>query len=120
MEMKKPSKHTRCPEGNHPMKLKHLVTVKFTPSLDSSTKFQCPVCSKSFTNASTAILLKPCGHVVCKPCWTNLIKDTRSCYTCQKGFTSEEFIQLASGGTGFAGHHGESLEVTKLSPAAWV
>lgn len=102
------------------MKLKNLVTVKFTPSLDNSAKFQCPVCNKNFSNASKAILMTPCGHVVCTPCWDNLIKESRACYTCQKGFTSEEYIQLASGGTGFAGHHGASLEVTKLTPAAWV
>merc|ERR1712137_605233 len=118
--MKKPSKITKCPEGNHPMKLKHLSTVNFTPSVDRSSKFQCLVCHKSFTNASTGMLLKPCGHVVCKPCWNDLVKDTTSCPSCQKGFTSEDIIQLASGGTGFAGHHGAALEVTKLTPSAWV
>lgn len=118
--MKKPSKSTKCPEGNHSMKLKHLIPIKFTKSLDSNARFQCPVCNKNFLNASTAMLLTPCGHVVCKPCFDTLIKDSRACYTCQKGFTSEEYIKLASGGTGFAGHHGDSLEVTKMTPTAWV
>lgn len=28
----------------------------------------CPSCSRALSNASKAVLLKPCGHVVCGPC----------------------------------------------------
>jgi len=117
--MKKPSSTPKCPEGNHPLKLKHLISIKFTPAKEGG-NFQCPVCNKNFTNATKAMLLKSCGHVVCNSCWTRVIKDSHACYECQSGFTDEDIVQLQSGGTGFAGHHGESLTAKKLTPAAWV
>lgn len=57
--------------------LKSLVTVNFTsdtpPTTSNPTETElptrtCPSCNKALTNSTKAILAKPCGHVLCKPC----------------------------------------------------
>src|SRR5437870_4140756 len=98
--MKKPSGKIKCPAGNHSIRLKQLHSVEWTPAVaGSEVKFVCPVCSKAITNATTSILLTHCGHVCCKMCWGKIVKDSKSCYVCQKAFTDSEFIPLESGGT---------------------
>jgi nitric oxide synthase-interacting protein len=54
----------------------------------------CPSCNKTLSNATKAVLAKPCGHVLCKPCSDKFQRaaeksphevhdDTVRCYVCQ-------------------------------------
>ncbi|PGH13381.1 hypothetical protein AJ79_03660 [Helicocarpus griseus UAMH5409] len=58
------------PENKHNYSLKGLVTVNFTENKDEQgeTIRICPSCKKGLSNGVKAILTKPCGHVICKPC----------------------------------------------------
>ncbi|KAK2744708.1 hypothetical protein FQN55_006627 [Onygenales sp. PD_40] len=59
------------PENKHGYSLKGLVTVTFTEDKDDKSGEMirvCPSCKKGLTNGVKAILTKPCGHVICKPC----------------------------------------------------
>nr|OQO31870.1 hypothetical protein B0A51_00876 [Rachicladosporium sp. CCFEE 5018] len=69
-------KHPVCPaaaEGAaHDFTLKSLVMVNFASekkdaSSNTATRI-CPACDKPLSNATKAVLAKPCGHVLCKAC----------------------------------------------------
>lgn len=102
----------------HPISLKTLTPVKFseeTAGADGPVKKgaseeasksregasrTCPSCARALSNASKAVLLRPCGHVVCGPCvdkfmlggtdtdhaWDEEVgeKPTISCYVCSE------------------------------------
>ncbi|KAH8153090.1 uncharacterized protein LAJ45_02677 [Morchella importuna] len=75
---KKPLKlNPVCPASEknkiHNYNLKTLITVQFAEEKDERTKHGdpqrvCPSCKKGLNNATKAMLAKPCGHVLCKPC----------------------------------------------------
>lgn len=103
-----------CPastESNpHPYSLKTLVTVNFTEETDSSSGKiirVCPSCKKTLSNATKAILTKPCGHVLCKPCVEKFMKPPKEpdphdpdatkdgigrvlCYVCETDLTDRK------------------------------
>ena len=60
------------PESKHSLSLKSLVTIHFktSPNTTSSeaSNLICPACDKNLSNTVKAVLTKPCGHVLCKPC----------------------------------------------------
>jgi nitric oxide synthase-interacting protein len=124
----KPASYCLCPEESHPLRLKQLIKVNFEsikgvdredPNKVHNVRYQCPVCSKAFTNVLKTSLLKKCGHVFCSPCVNNFVKENYKCFVCSKGFSESDVISLQCGGTGFSSH-GVSLEATKFSPCAWV
>ncbi|KAF8423619.1 hypothetical protein EV426DRAFT_602325 [Tirmania nivea] len=72
-----------CPVSDtniiHHFSLKTLVDVKFTEEKDDKNKHgepqrSCPSCKRALNNASRAMLAKPCGHVICKPCADKFVK----------------------------------------------
>ena len=87
----------------HDFTLKTLVTVNFIedkPAAGSDVSARtCPSCNKTLSNSLKAVLAKPCGHVVCKPCSDKFQKapeksahekqqdDTVRCYVCQEDIT---------------------------------
>ncbi|ODH38928.1 hypothetical protein ACO22_02090 [Paracoccidioides brasiliensis] len=96
------------PENKHTYSLKGLVTVNFTENKDDQsgeTIRICPSCQKGLSNGVKAILTKPCGHVICKPCVNKFmtphlhpdphstdLKDTEThdkvlCYVCETDVT---------------------------------
>lgn len=100
--------HPTCPaaaaDKPHDITLKKLVTVKFNEektddSADKSSR-TCPSCNKALSNATKAVLAKPCGHVLCRPCSDKFQNppeksahdenqdDTVRCYVCQEDVTS--------------------------------
>jgi nitric oxide synthase-interacting protein len=133
--------HPTCPaaepEKPHDFTLKTLVAVHFTgdkPTKDSENPSRtCPSCDKALTNSTRAVLAKPCGHVLCKPCSDKFLKapeksahdlehdDTVRCYVCQEDVTpgrkakkkdgekekeskvERGLVELSTEGTGFAG-----------------
>ncbi|KAI9658469.1 MAG: hypothetical protein M1831_003907 [Alyxoria varia] len=75
-------------ENAHSLSLKTLVSVQFTEEKSSRTNANdkavaevdgktrvCPACSRPLTNASKAVLAKPCGHVVCVTCVEKFVLD---------------------------------------------
>lgn len=81
-EIKKKAKTSPiCPSSQenspHAYSLHTLVTINFTEEdlKDAKTKTRiCPSCKKGLTNASKAMLAKPCGHVLCKACANQFMK----------------------------------------------
>ena len=60
------------PENKHSLSLKLLVTIHFKTSPNTTSSevrnLICPACDKNLSNTVKAVLTKPCGHVLCKPC----------------------------------------------------
>ncbi|KAK6348365.1 hypothetical protein TWF718_006161 [Orbilia javanica] len=61
------------PEKLHNYSLKSLVSVKFAEVEEEKNKHGekariCPSCKKGLSNETKAVVAKPCGHVICKPC----------------------------------------------------
>lgn len=87
-----PGSHTGSP---HPISLKTLVPVRFsedrsrtdskrqasggneTGPAKQGKSFVCPACSRVLSNASKAILAKPCGHVVCGGCAKRFVEEAQ-------------------------------------------
>lgn len=108
-DLKPIKQHPTCPaaaaDKPHDFTLKTLVTVQFTEekeksSTDSTAPSRtCPACNKALSNSTKAILAKPCGHVLCKPCSDKFQKSpeksahehehdaTVRCYVCQEDVT---------------------------------
>lgn len=112
-ELKAPKLHPTCPaaaaDKPHDISLKSLVNVQFTEagedksttSSDATTPTRtCPSCNKTLSNATKAVLAKPCGHVLCKPCSDKFQRaaersahdkvhdETVRCYVCQEDVTT--------------------------------
>jgi nitric oxide synthase-interacting protein len=130
-----------CPAGSsksqHPFTLKTLVTVKFTEDERSDANGSsangtadgkvrtCPSCNKALSNATKAVLAKPCGHVLCKPCSEKFqrppeksahdeeMDETVRCYVCQEDVTPGRKVK-AKGGDGEDGKaKGEKSKVER-------
>jgi len=121
----KPSKVTpQCPasedDDSHPFSLKSLITVRFHEDHNAADDGKdakdaraggggddvaraCPSCNKALSNATKAVLAKPCGHVICKPCAAKFMKPSESdahddtaevgvvrCFVCQADCTERK------------------------------
>jgi nitric oxide synthase-interacting protein len=112
-EVKPPKAHPTCPaaaaDQPHEFTLKSLVGCKFTEDKQANTASTegsdaslpmrtCPSCNKALSNATKAVLAKPCGHVLCKPCSDKFQRaadksaheehdETVRCYVCQEDVT---------------------------------
>jgi nitric oxide synthase-interacting protein len=114
-DVKPPKAHPTCPaaaaDQPHEFTLKTLVGVHFTEDKQTNTTTSggeasdssiptrtCPSCNKSLSNATKAVLAKPCGHVLCKPCSDKFQRaadksaheehdETVRCYVCQEDVT---------------------------------
>ena len=71
-----------CPGSSkskpHSYTLKTLITVNFSEEVDSATGAavrMCPSCKKALNNGAKAVLARPCGHVLCKPCVAQFMRD---------------------------------------------
>ncbi|RKF55957.1 E3 ubiquitin-protein ligase CSU1 [Golovinomyces cichoracearum] len=68
----------------HIYSLHDLIDVTFTEETDEKTGCKqciCPSCKKVLTNTSKAILIRICGHVLCKNCMSRLTTGPESCST---------------------------------------
>ncbi|KAH0266080.1 hypothetical protein KCU91_g11003, partial [Aureobasidium melanogenum] len=136
----KPTKsNPQCPASSpdkpHDFSLKALVSVQFTEEKAEGSDEpvrSCPSCKKALTNSTKAMLAKPCGHVICKPCATKFMRPSEKdahdanaevgvvrCYVCQTNVTEKKrekkdgkedkekvrpgVVEISSEGTGFAG-----------------
>ncbi len=57
-----------CPAGRdgHTYSLHTLVAIQF--ETDAQSQRVCPACNKTLSNASKAVMARPCGHVLCRSC----------------------------------------------------
>jgi nitric oxide synthase-interacting protein len=108
-----PPASTMCPEGEHALKMKQLVSVIFKPASGAAAtdndRFECPSCLKVLKNGVECSVVKSCGHAMCATC---LAKQDGHCFVCEKPFKSKHVIPLKNRGTGFAGAGGQ-LTATK-------
>lgn len=124
--LERPKLEVMCIEGNHPIRLKKLVKVNFIPvskvekadPKQQNSRFCCPVCRRTLTDAYKSVVLKTCGHVMCQPCLEKF-KNEKICTVCDTPFKSDSIIKLQSGGTGFSSHD-DKIVAKKDAPAAWV
>ncbi|ETS76063.1 hypothetical protein PFICI_13007 [Pestalotiopsis fici W106-1] len=150
--VKKAKTAPTCPasqEGQpHAYSLATLVTVHFTEEIDEKTKKKqrlCPSCKKVLSNASKAMLAKPCGHVMCLNCVDKFMRPSKHgdphaddvdftgmrCYVCEANLIDSSaqekskkkdkerirpgLVELRSEGTGFSA--GGSNQVQKVGVA---
>ncbi|XP_008383972.2 E3 ubiquitin-protein ligase CSU1-like [Malus domestica] len=106
-----PSTSTVCPEGNEKLTLKSLFSVYYTEDNNEKKKkssldktFICPSCKVTLTNTLSLVALSSCGHVFCKKCADRFMAVDKVCLVCSKGCKERNLVNLAKGGTGFAGH----------------
>ncbi|KAL0310692.1 UNVERIFIED_CONTAM: E3 ubiquitin-protein ligase CSU1 [Sesamum angustifolium] len=113
-----PSTDTICPEGKEKLRLKTLFPIYLTEdtseqkrssSLDKT--YICPSCKVTLTNTLSLVALSSCGHVFCKKCADKFMVVDKVCLACDKPCKERNLVNLAKGGTGFAGH-GDHLEAT--------
>ena len=128
-DVKPPKAHPTCPaaaaDQPHEFTLKTLVGVHFTEdkqatatsgeASDASLPTRtCPSCNKSLSNATKAVLAKPCGHVLCKPCSDKFQRaadksahevhdETVRCYVCQEDVTPGRRSKKRKNAEGAAG-----------------
>ncbi|KAI6247219.1 E3 ubiquitin-protein ligase CSU1 [Erysiphe necator] len=107
-----------CPasqiENPHIYSLHSLIEIVFTEEVatdSGGTQRICPTCKKAFTNTSKAMLIKNCGHVLCKNCASKLITksgtrdlctsnlklDTIFCFVCNTDIYGEDKVTQKRG-----------------------
>lgn len=139
--IQEPSRDLFCTasDPNHTIpSFKKLIAIKFLESSEANSKTSssadsastsdassskktksdkiCPTCVKTFTNGSKIVVLKSCGHALCKDCFTRFVKTSNSCHVCDTKCKNGDMIELHSEGTGFAGSGGKN-QVTKVGIA---
>jgi hypothetical protein len=102
----KPDMSTLCPASGDKLKLKDLVTVRFTRVPDGGPhEHMDPVTKDVFTNSSRLVVLKPTGDVVLKETWEKCIRPDG--HYGGKDVGEGDVLELQRGGTGFAAHDKE-------------
>ena len=108
----KPKTETICPSSNKKLRLKDLVSVKFTPSpsaedidntSERSGRHICPLSMKTLTKTSKLLVVKPTGDVITEEAYKTVIKPEGE-YKGHK-VTPKDVIRVKGGGSGFAGSH---------------
>jgi len=112
LKLKKPDTKTYCPISNKALRLKDLITIKFTPMpQDDPTKsvicqdvrYMCAVTHDALSNASPCVLIKPSGAVVTLDCYEKLIKKDMVDPTTGTALVDKDMIILKRGSTGYIG-----------------
>lgn len=107
----KPSQKVLCPMSKKPLKLKDLMSVKFTPIVndDDGTKiyakkirYMDPITHDVLTNTTPCSFLKTSGNIHTMECVEQIIKKDWLDPLTGKTVTEDDIIPLQRGGTGFA------------------
>ncbi|KAJ1922029.1 hypothetical protein H4219_000376 [Mycoemilia scoparia] len=113
-----PKARVVCTGGpqEHPLKLKHLISIKFKKQGGSDSDSQksrgdklCPACDKNFTNGTKIQFLKACGHAFCQNCVKRFVVGSKQCFVCQEKCHSKDIIEIVGEGTGFVGSGGQAI-----------
>ncbi|KAJ1972714.1 hypothetical protein H4R35_004526 [Dimargaris xerosporica] len=110
-------------DPHHPMSLKKLYSVRFTPAQASpsqqsktASEWMCPSCLKHLSNGTKLTLAKRCGHVLCQQCMDQFVKGAGACNVCSAKCKLSDIIPLQYEGTGFAGS-GTTVEARRYDVA---
>uniref|UniRef100_H2YSP6 Nitric oxide synthase-interacting protein n=1 Tax=Ciona savignyi TaxID=51511 RepID=H2YSP6_CIOSA len=124
-KVKKPDSKVYCPMSNKPIKMKDLITVKFTPIADRDKKtsviskkarWMCAVTHDTLGNSVPCAVLKPTGHVVTLECVDKIIRKNGMRHPVTDEVLKEtDIIPLTRGGTGFASTN-ETLDSKAYRP----
>ena len=102
-EIKKPEKETKCPTTLEKLRLKDLVTIKWTKDRSGEAgKYMGPVTYKTLTNSTSVIVLKPTGDAISEERYKKTIEKD-GVYEGVKIRPEKDVIRLQKGGTGYAG-----------------
>ena len=123
-EVKKPDTKTYCPITNKQLRLKDLVSVKFTEMPDDKagtsmicreSRYMCAVTHDTLSNAITCVVLKPTGNVITLDCYDRLVKKDMVEPLSGEKLKGKDVIMLKRGSTGYAGakNTGEELIAKK-------
>lgn len=121
----KPDEKVRCPMSGEVLKLKDLISVKFTPINDRDNKtslitktarYVCAVTNDVLGNSVPCAVLKTSGNVVTMECVEKIIKKDMTDPTNGKKLTEKDIIPLHRGATGFTAA-GVQLEAAKAGPS---
>ncbi|KNC79518.1 hypothetical protein SARC_08086 [Sphaeroforma arctica JP610] len=123
--IKKPTSGTKCTADfpAHPVKMKELFPVRFTPTVKGTTtaqslktdrndRWQCPSCAKMMVNNPKVHVIRKCGHVICNHCATEYVKKDATCGVCSGPAPAQDVIPIHIEGTGFAGGGGNIVATT--------
>lgn len=97
----------------HPVNIKKLVQVNFK---EMDGKVSCPVCLKGYELGAEIVILKVCGHAICKVCSSKFVfpsskkeakkptanEEGGKCPVCETKCKAKQLVQLVTEGTGFA------------------
>ncbi|XP_065909228.1 nitric oxide synthase-interacting protein-like [Dysidea avara] len=120
-EIKKPDSKTYCPTSGSPLRVKDLVTVKFTPIADRDGKssliskgvrYMCAVTHDALGNSVPCAVLRPSGDVVTLECVEKVIKKDMICPITSQKLKESDIIVMERGASGFAGS-GIKLDASK-------
>lgn len=123
-DIRKPDTKTYCPISGKQLKLKDLVTVKFTPLANQegpssllcrTTRYMCAVSHDTLSNAATCVVLRPTGNVITLNCYDQLVKEVMMEPLTGDKLKEKDIIILKRGSTGYAGakNTGEDLIAKK-------
>ncbi|XP_069598539.1 nitric oxide synthase-interacting protein [Ranitomeya imitator] len=123
-QVKKPDKSVYCPMSGRPLKMKDLISVKFTAVDDKvdrvglinrQDRYVCAVTRDMLGNSVPCAVLRPSGAVVTLECVEKLIKKDMTDPISGDKLTERDIIVLQRGGTGFSGS-GVQLEAKEARP----
>jgi len=129
--VEKPDSKVYCPMSGKPIKLKDLISVKFTLApADESDKqksivarkqrYICPVTRDVLSNTVRSAVLKPSGNVVSMECVEKFIKKDWVCPITGQKLKEKDVIELKRGGTGYSSVGKDSLEGKAYGPTMMV
>ena len=99
-EIKKPEKETKCPTTLEKLRLKDLVTIKWTKDRSGGRGSTCvPWTYKTLTNSTSVIVLKPTGDAISEEGYKKTIEKD-GVYEGVKIRPEKDVIRLQKGGTG--------------------
>ncbi|XP_072283073.1 nitric oxide synthase-interacting protein [Pyxicephalus adspersus] len=122
--VKKPDKNVYCPMSGKPLKMKDLITVKFTKVdekvdrvglINRQDRYMCAVTRDMLGNSVPCAILRPSGAVVTLECVEKLIKKDMTDPISGEKLTEKDIIVLQRGGTGFSGS-GVQLQAKEARP----
>ncbi|KAL0279996.1 UNVERIFIED_CONTAM: hypothetical protein PYX00_001427 [Menopon gallinae] len=110
-KIEKPDKTIYCPMSGKPLKMKDLISVKFTEVKDPDDKqsvivkkvrYMCPVTHDVLSNSVPVAVLKPTGDVVTVECVEKIIKKDWIHPLTNEKISESDIILLQRGGTGYS------------------
>ncbi|XP_075461872.1 nitric oxide synthase-interacting protein [Ascaphus truei] len=122
--VKKPDKTVYCPMSGKPLKMKDLITVKFTPVdkkvdrvslINRQDRYVCAVTRDMLGNCVPCAVLRPSGAVVTLECVERLIKKDMTDPITGDKLKERDIVVLQRGGTGFSGS-GVQLQAKESRP----